>query len=60
MFDLYRQNLPCKKAYAVVSKGDKFLVLDTPAKKYKYQLAGGSVEAYEQSIDAILREKRKK
>ncbi len=38
MFDLYRQNLPCKKAYAVVSKGDKFLVLDTPAKNININL----------------------
>lgn len=57
MYELYLNNLPCKKVYAAVKKGDKFVVLkDDKNPKWKYQIAGGGVEDGEDNITAIKRE----
>ncbi len=57
MYNLYINNLPCKKVYAAVKKGDKFVVLkDEKNPKWKYQLSGGGVEDGEDNVSAIKRE----
>lgn len=57
MYELFLNNLPCKKVYAAVKKGDKFVVLkDDKNPKWKYQIAGGGVEDGEDNITAIKRE----
>ena len=56
MFELYKQNLPCKKVYGVVEKDNQYMVLYLPNKKYKYQLSGGGVEENETNSQALERE----
>lgn len=57
MYELYLNNLPCKKVYAAVLKGDKFVVLkNEKSKNYKYEIAGGGVEDGETGEQAIKRE----
>ena len=57
MYDLFLKNEPCKKAYGVVKKSNKYFVIENaPGKKWKYQIAGGSVEQGESCEQAILRE----
>lgn len=57
MHDLYLSGKPCRKVYGAVRKGDEYVVIkNAEGKKYKYQLAGGSVEDDETNIDAIKRE----
>lgn len=55
-YELYLKGLPFKKVYAVVQKGDKFVVLKHETGKYKYSLSGGGVDAGEDNITAIKRE----
>ncbi len=57
MYELYLKGESCKKVYAAVRKGDKYVVIENgEGKKYKYQIAGGSVEDGESSQEAIIRE----
>ena len=55
-YDLYQKGLPFEKTYAVVQKGDKFLVLKIADKKFKYSLSGGGIDAGEDVETAIKRE----
>ena len=57
MYELYVQGKACRKVYAAVEKDGKFIVLKNPAdRKYKYSIAGGTVENNEDNIVAIKRE----
>lgn len=56
MYQLYMQGKPCRKVYAAVKKGDKYIVISAPGKKYKYQLSGGGVDGDESSTQALQRE----
>ncbi len=58
MYQLYLQGKPCKKVYAAVKKGDKYIVLSVPDRKYKYQISGGGVDLGEKPIEALKRELR--
>ncbi len=56
-FDCYSAGVPRKKVYAVVEKGDSFVVLKTrKGDKYKYALAGGTIEIGEDVQTAAKRE----
>ena len=55
-YELYQKGLPFQKVYAAVQKGDKFLVLKIPDKKFKYSLSGGGIDAGEDVETAIKRE----
>ena len=56
-YKCYKKGLPRKKVYAVVEKGDKFVVLQgRTGATYKYNLAGGGVEKRESVEKAIKRE----
>ena len=52
----YKKGVPREKVYAVVEKGDKYLVIQTSRGDYKYMLAGGGVEKGEDMVTAIKRE----
>ena len=53
----YKAGKPRYKVYAVVECGvDKYAVLNMTRGKYKYALAGGTIEDGESVIDAIQRE----
>ncbi|MBP3619632.1 MAG: NUDIX domain-containing protein [Clostridia bacterium] len=54
-YHLFKKGLPFKKAYAVVEKGDKFVVLNNLAKD-RYSLSGGGVDRGEDNIAAVKRE----
>ena len=54
-YDLFLQGKPFKKVYAVVQKGDKYVVLHNKTKN-SYQLSGGGVDKGEDNIKAIKRE----
>ena len=57
MYDLFVRGKPCRKVYGAVEKDGKFIVLKNPAdRKYKYSIAGGTVENDEDNIVAIKRE----
>ncbi len=55
-YELHLKGLPFKKVYGAVKKGDKFVVLKRENGKYKYEIAGGSVELNEANETAIKRE----
>lgn len=56
-FEHYQKNIPLKKVYGVVEKNGKFLCLKHDENtKYKYSIAGGSVEDGEDVIEATKRE----
>lgn len=55
-YKLFKQNKPILKAYAVVEKDDKFMVLTTNKGNWKYCLSGGSVDEGETTEIAIKRE----
>lgn len=56
-YTCYKKGIPRKKVYAVVEKGDKFVVLKSRAGDiYKFSLSGGGIEKGEDSITAIKRE----
>ena len=55
-YELYQKGLPFQKVYAVVQKGNKFLVLTVPDKRYKYSLSGGGIDEGEDVVTAIKRE----
>lgn len=54
-YSLYKKGLPFKKAYAVVEKDGKFVVLYN-VEKNRFALSGGGVEKGESSQDAAVRE----
>lgn len=56
LYELHKKGESVKKVYAVVECDSKYLVLSTPNKKWKYELAGGGVEAGEDSTTAVIRE----
>lgn len=57
MYDLFKANKPCEKAYGIVKKGNKYVVIENaPNKTWKYQIAGGGIEEGETKEQAILRE----
>ena len=55
-YNLFKQNKPILKAYAVVEKDNKFMVLTTNKGNWKYCLSGGSVDDGETTETAIKRE----
>lgn len=55
-YELFLKGKPFKKVYAVVRKGDKFVVLEHQKGKYKYSLSGGGVDKGEDNVTAIKRE----
>lgn len=55
-YECYKAGVARKKVYAVVEKGDKFVVLRKKRSKYKYSLAGGGIEDGEDIITAVKRE----
>ena len=58
LYELHKKGESVKKVYAAVEYNGKYLVINTPSKKWKYELAGGGVEAGEDNITAIIREIR--
>ena len=55
-YGLYQKGLPFQKVYAVVQKGDRFLVLKIAGKKFEYALSGGGIDEGEDVETAIKRE----
>ena len=55
-YNLFKQNKPILKAYAVVEKDGQFMVLTTNKGNWKYCLSGGSVDEGETTEIAIKRE----
>lgn len=56
-YECFKSGKSRKKVYCVVEHGDKFFVLKTnPDARYKYMLAGGSIEDGEDVVNAGLRE----
>ena len=56
-YDLFLRGEAVPKVYAVVEKGEKFIVLENAkSNKFKYALSGGGVEEGEDNITAIKRE----
>lgn len=57
MYELYLKGEPCRKVYAAVRIGERYVVLkNAEGRKWKYQLAGGGVEDDETNEEAIVRE----
>ena len=56
LYNLYKQNKSIKKAYAVVEKDGNYICLTCDKGRYKYCLAGGSIEEGESPETAVLRE----
>jgi len=57
MYGLYLKGETCRKVYAAVRKGNKFVVIEnSEGRNYKYQIAGGGVESGETNEEAIVRE----
>lgn len=57
-YKMYKKGLSRKKVYGVVEKDGLFAVISLNKGKYKYMLAGGSVEKRETNEVAIIREVR--
>ena len=55
-YKMYKKGLERKKVYAAVEKDGLFAVIRIFKGKYKYMLAGGSVEKRETNEKAIIRE----
>lgn len=56
LYKLHKQNKAIQKAYAVVEKDGKYICLTCDKGKYKYCIAGGSIEDGEKAEDAVARE----
>lgn len=56
-YKCYKKNVPRRKVYSVVEKDGRYLVLwNKPESRFKYSLAGGSIEKRETLEVAIIRE----
>ena len=55
-YEKFQRGEPFKKVYAVVQKGDKFVVLKHNKGRYEFSLSGGGVEDGESNVDAVKRE----
>lgn len=56
-YECYLNGIPRRKVYAVIEKGDKFIVGKfSKPRNYKYFLAGGGIEEGEDVITACIRE----
>lgn len=55
-YEKFQRGEPFEKVYAVVQKGDKFVVLKNSKGRYEYSLSGGGVEDGESNVEAVKRE----